>query len=102
MTWADLGQYVFNFVVLIAAIMFIASIIGELSTSDYRRRLCDWQEGQIRDLNRDIMWLKQDLRWERCRRESAEKLYEERTELLYHVLKNGTEPEGGSSAHIAA
>ena len=101
MTWADFGNYIFNFVLIMVIGLFIISVIHDLGISDYRRRLCDWQEARINDLNQELRWTKEDLRWERSHRKSVERLLDERSDLLYSLLRK-SDPESGGSAHIAA
>lgn len=112
MSWGDIMDKVFAWLFIIAIIWVIIGIISELATSDWRRRMVEWQEGRIRDLEQDnrnlesdLRWVNIDLRFYRDRvamaDERADRLARE-VDSIYRLLAQRENNEGGAPAQQVA
>jgi hypothetical protein len=118
MDWNEIGQTAIRGAVLFGVIWFLAKAATEAVASKIAEHKAAEKDAMIRQLEcdnwhlqqhrSDLIWVRQDLTWEKARRKTAE----ERADSLYNELiktygrirtaPTGSVNEGGAPAQVAA
>ncbi len=112
MEWTEIARGIINFVILFAIIMFVVGVIGDAIANGYNKRMVEWLEGRVRDLEwersnlqSDLRWVEIDLRHERSRSAHAEERNQRLShelDTLYKMLAKREDDSGGTPAQAVA